>query len=75
MATRKGIIKLSRDDIAIVAEFETEKLEAEDIEEGPEIAQWDAEKDQPVVRQRYVKSDHEGIEDEPSLPKGTVGYR
>lgn len=75
MATRKGILKLSRNDLAVVASFETERLEAENIESPPEIVRWDAETDQPVVRQRYVKSTHEEIDGEPPLPEGTTGYR
>jgi hypothetical protein len=75
MASRKGIIQLSHEDLAITARFETERLEAHEIEEGPEIVRWDRETDQPVVRQRHVKPDHDEIEDEPGLPKGTVGYR
>lgn len=75
MATRKGILKLSHEGLAVVAEFETERLEAENIENPPDIARWDAETDQPVVRQRYVKEAHDDIEGEPALPKGTVGYR
>lgn len=75
MATRKGIIKLAREDIAILANFETERLEATNIEAPPDIARWDPETEQPVVRQRYVKPEHEEIDDEPALPEGTVGYR
>lgn len=75
MATRKGILQLSHEDLAVVAEFETERLEAENIESPPEIARWDAGTDQPVVRQRYVTEEHDDIDGEPALPKGTVGYR
>lgn len=75
MATRKGVIQLMREDLAVTARFETERMEAHEIEEGPEIARWDSETDQPVVRQRYVKETHSEIEGEPPLPKGTVGYR
>jgi hypothetical protein len=75
MATRKGIIKISRDDLAVLAEFETERLEATPIENPPDIARWDTGTDQPVVRQRYVKEDHDEIDGEPALPEGTVGYR
>lgn len=75
MATRYGVLDLSRDDLDVEAAFETERLEAESIEEPPDIARWDPETDQPVIRQRYVKPDHEEIDDEPALPEGTVGYR
>lgn len=75
MATRNGILKLSREELAVVAAFETERLEAQNIENPPDIARWDAETDQPVVRQRYVKEAHDDIQGEPALPKGTVGYR
>lgn len=75
MATRKGIIQLTREDLAVTARFETERLEAHDIEAGPEIARWDSETDQPVVRQRYVKETHDDIDGEPPLPEGTSGYR
>lgn len=75
MATRKGVIQLAHDDLAVTADFETERMEAHEIEEGPEIVRWDREADQPVIRQRYVKPDHEDINDEPALPSGTVGYR
>lgn len=48
MATRKAILKLSRDDLAVVAAFETEKLEPVHIESPPDVTRWDAEADQPV---------------------------
>jgi len=75
MATRYGVLELSREDLEIEAAFETERLDAQDIEEAPEIARWDPETDGPVVRQRYVKPTHEEIDGEPALPEGTVGYR
>lgn len=75
MATRKGVIQVTRENLAVAANFETEKLEAREIEDAPEIARWDSETNQPVVRQRYAKEAHDDIEDEPALPKGTVGYR
>lgn len=75
MATRKGVLKISRDEIAVVAGFATEKLEAKPIENPPEIARWDTKTEQPVIRQRYVKEEHEEIDGEPALPEGTVGYR
>ena len=75
MATRKGVIQLTHEDLAVTASFETERMEAHDIEEGPEIVRWDREAGQPVIKQRYVKPDHDAIEDEPALPRGTVGYR
>lgn len=75
MAPRQGILKLSRDDLAVVAYFETERLEPQTIEDQPEIARWDPVSDQPVVRQRYVKAAHEDIDGEPALPEGTTGYR
>lgn len=75
MAARKGIIQLSRGDIAVAAKFETERMEEHELEEAPEIFMWDKQADQPVVRERYAKAAHEEVEDEPALPKGTVGYR
>lgn len=75
MATRKGVIQLAHQDLEVSAKFETERMEAHEIEDGPEIVRWDREAGQPVIRQRYVKPDHEDIEGEPALPKGTVGYR
>lgn len=65
MAPRKGIIKISRGDLAVLAEFETERLEATPIENPPDIARWDAGTEQPVVRQRNVKETHDEIESEP----------
>lgn len=75
MATRKGIIQLAHEDLAVTARFETERLEPDEIEDAPDIARWDPETDQPVIRQRYVKPEHDEIEGEPALPSGTVGYR
>lgn len=75
MATRKGIIQLTKEGLAVTARFETERLEAHDIEDGPDVTRWDTETDQPVIRQRYVKEAHDELDDEPPLPKGTVGYR
>ena len=42
MAARKGIIQLSRGDIAVSAKFETERMEEHELEEAPEIFMWDA---------------------------------
>lgn len=75
MATRKGIIQLAHEDLAITARFATERMEAHEIDEAPEVVRWDRETDSPVIRQRYVKPGHEEIEGEPALPSGTVGYR
>lgn len=75
MATRDGLLNLARDDLDVEAAFETERLEAESIEEPTDIARWDPEAEQPVSRQRYVKPAHEEIYDEPALPEGPVGSR
>ncbi|MFB6137031.1 MAG: hypothetical protein ABEJ42_01645 [Halobacteriaceae archaeon] len=75
MATRKAVVQVAHGDLAVTAHVETERLEAHEIESGPEVVRWDRETDQPVVRQRYVKETHEEIEGEPALPSGTVGYR
>lgn len=75
MATRKGVIQLAHEDLAVTARFETERMEAHDIDDAPEIVRWDRDSNGPVIRQRYVKPIHEDIEGEPALPSGTVGYR
>jgi hypothetical protein len=69
MAPRKGTIKISREDLAVLAAFEPERLEGTPIENPPVIARWDNCTDQPVVRQRYVKDDHDGIDGESALSK------
>lgn len=75
MATRKGIIQVAHEDLAVTAHFETERMEAHEIDEAPEVVRWDREADQPVIRQRYAKETHDDLEDESALPSGTVGYR
>lgn len=75
MAARRGIIQVARGDVAVSAEFRTERMEAHEIESAPEIVKWEERTDQPVVSQRYVKETHDEIEGETPLPSGTVGYR
>jgi len=58
MASRGGVIQVSREGFAVTADVLVERLEAHEIEEAPEIFMWDVKTDQPVIEQRYVKEGH-----------------